>query len=32
VRGPLLSLEGIAVELPTPRGTLRAVDQVDLTL
>jgi peptide/nickel transport system ATP-binding protein len=32
VSGPLLSLEGIAVELPTPRGTLRAVDHVDLTL
>jgi peptide/nickel transport system ATP-binding protein len=27
-----LSLDGIAVDLPTPRGTLRAVDRVDLTL
>jgi peptide/nickel transport system ATP-binding protein len=26
----LLSVEGVAVELPTPRGNLRAVDQVDL--
>ena len=32
MRGPLLSLDGIAVDLPTPRGTLRAVDRVDLTL
>ncbi len=29
---PLLTLGDIAVELPTPRGTLRAVDHVDLTL
>ena len=29
---PLLSLQDVAVELPTPRGTLRAVDHVDLTL
>ncbi|MBS0223039.1 MAG: ABC transporter ATP-binding protein [Proteobacteria bacterium] len=28
----LLSLEGVSVELPTPRGALRAVDRVDLTL
>jgi peptide/nickel transport system ATP-binding protein len=26
----LLSVEGVAVELPTPRGNLRAVDHVDL--
>lgn len=26
----LLSVEGVAVDLPTPRGNLRAVDQVDL--
>ena len=26
----LLSLEGVSVDLPTPRGNLRAVDQVDL--
>lgn len=26
----LLSIEGVAVDLPTPRGNLRAVDQVDL--
>jgi peptide/nickel transport system ATP-binding protein len=32
VSEPLLALEDIAVELPTPRGTLRAVDHVDLTL
>ena len=31
--GPaLLSVEGVAVDLPTARGNLRAVDQVDLTL
>ena len=31
--GPaLLSVEDVAVELPTPRGTLRAVDHVDLAL
>ncbi|MBS0550109.1 MAG: ABC transporter ATP-binding protein [Proteobacteria bacterium] len=29
---PLLSIEGVSVELPTPRGLLRAVDRVDLTL
>jgi len=29
---PLLSVEDVAVELPTPRGPLRAVDRVDLTL
>src|SRR5690242_6268538 len=29
---PLLSVEGITVDLPTPRGALRAVDHVDLTL
>jgi len=29
---PLLSVEGITVDLPTPRGPLRAVDGVDLTL
>ena len=29
---PLLSVEGVTVELPTPRGALRAVDGVDLTL
>ena len=29
---PLLSVEDVAVELPTPRGPLRAVDGVDLTL
>ena len=28
----LLSIEGVSVELPTPRGPLRAVDGVDLTL
>jgi len=26
----LLSVEGVSVDLPTPRGNLRAVDQVDL--
>ena len=31
--GPaLLSVEDVAVDLPTPRGNLRAVDRVDLTL
>ena len=30
--GPLLSIEGVSVELPTPRGRLRAVDGVDLQL
>ncbi len=29
---PLLSIQNVAVELPTPRGNLRAVDHVDLTL
>lgn len=29
---PLLSVENVAVDLPTPRGPLRAVDGVDLTL
>ena len=29
---PLLSIEGVSVELPTPRGTLTAVDAVSLTL
>jgi peptide/nickel transport system ATP-binding protein len=29
---PLLSIEDVAVDLPTPRGPLRAVDRVDLTL
>src|SRR5690242_8182780 len=29
---PLLSVEGITVDLPTPRGALRAVDGVDLSL
>ena len=29
---PLLSVEGVSVELPTPRGLLRAVDTVDLSL
>jgi peptide/nickel transport system ATP-binding protein len=28
----LLSVEGVSVDLPTPRGNLRAVDQVDLRL
>ena len=28
----LLSVEGVSVELPTPRGALRAVDKVDLAL
>ena len=31
--GPaLLSVEGVSVDLPTPRGNLRAVDQVDLSI
>ena len=31
MRAPaLLSVEGVSVDLPTPRGNLRAVDQVDL--
>ena len=29
---PLLSIEDVSVELPTPRGNLRAVDRVDLAL
>jgi peptide/nickel transport system ATP-binding protein len=29
---PLLSIEGVSVTLPTPRGLLRAVDKVDLAL
>src|SRR4029079_13084892 len=29
---PLLSIEGVSVTLPTPRGNLRAVDKVDLAL
>ena len=29
---PLLSVESVAVDLPTPRGNLRAVDHVDLAL
>ena len=29
---PLLSIEGVSVTLPTPRGLLRAVDGVDLAL
>ena len=29
---PLLSVEDVAVDLPTPRGNLRAVDGVDLTV
>jgi peptide/nickel transport system ATP-binding protein len=28
----LLSVEGVAVDLPTPRGNLRAVDRIDLAL
>ena len=28
----LLEVEGVVVDLPTPRGMLRAVDGVDLTL
>ena len=28
----LLSVEDVAVDLPTPRGNLRAVDRVDLTV
>ena len=30
--GTLLSVENVAVDLPTPRGNLRAVDHVDLTV
>ena len=29
---PLLSVEGVSVDLPTPRGALKAVDNVDLSL
>jgi peptide/nickel transport system ATP-binding protein len=29
---PLLSVEDVSVDLPTPRGNLRAVDHVDLTV
>jgi len=29
---PILSIQGVSVTLPTPRGLLRAVDGVDLTL
>ena len=29
---PLLTIADVAVELPTPRGNLRAVDHVDLSL
>jgi len=32
VSGALLSVEGVAVDLPTSHGNLRAVDQVDLSL
>ena len=32
MNAPLLSVEGVTVDLPTPRGALRAVDGVDLTL
>jgi len=32
VSAALLSVEGVSVELPTPRGALRAVDKVDLAL
>jgi peptide/nickel transport system ATP-binding protein len=32
VTAPLLSVEDVSVELPTPRGALRAVDKVDLAL
>ena len=28
----LLSIEGVSVDLPTPRGNLRAVDQIDLAI
>ena len=30
--GALLSVENAVVDLPTPRGNLRAVDHVDLTV
>ena len=29
---PLLAVEQLSVDLPTPRGPLRAVDEVDLEL
>ncbi len=29
---PLLSIEGVSVDLPTPRGALKAVDTVDLSV
>jgi peptide/nickel transport system ATP-binding protein len=32
VNGTLLSVEGVSVSLPTPRGDLKAVDKVDLRL
>jgi peptide/nickel transport system ATP-binding protein len=32
VSAPLLSVEGASVSLPTPRGALKAVDSVDLSL
>jgi peptide/nickel transport system ATP-binding protein len=32
VSAPLLSIEGVSVSLPTPRGALKAVDNVDLTV
>src|SRR5205823_4003996 len=32
VSAALLSVEGVSVELPTPRGPLKAVDKVDLAL
>src|SRR5262249_54400164 len=32
VNAAVLSVEGVSVELPTPRGALRAVDKVDLAL
>ncbi len=32
MNAPLLSVEGVSVDLPTPRGALRAVDNVDLSL
>ncbi|MBH5390152.1 ABC transporter ATP-binding protein, partial [Bradyrhizobium diversitatis] len=32
MNAPLLTIEDVAVELPTPRGSLRAVDHIDLSL
>src|SRR5437879_13738301 len=32
VTAPLLSVESVSVELPTPRGPLKAVDKVDLSI